>query len=257
LISGLRRKFQRGLAIYQEAGLSGLWNRLRWRLRSLSGRDPDRDAWIQYKKNVDRNFDAEYGVKTGGIEEIHNFQIIGENSRYGRCHIATDPVFFQRMMTELNFDWGSFTFVDLGSGRGRALMLASAYPFRRIVGVEFAAELHSAAKENIAAFGQKHSPDKRIELVHGDALAFDFPNDPLIVFLFNSFTCTAVRKVAYNILDSWGTAPRPIRILYMNQLCLSDFLEAGWKEYKAGGFYSCLTPPSIEPSSPNKVRGSY
>jgi SAM-dependent methyltransferase len=243
MILEIQRKLLRALAIYREAGISGLWRRLAWRLPGFARDDHDHSNWLQWKAQVDCTFDATHGIRTGGIEEIYRFKIVGENARYERSHIATRPEGFDAMMNEQNIDCSPFTFVDLGSGRGRALILAAAYPFRRIIGVEFAEELHRAAHENIAALTEKDGPDSRIELVHGDALTFEFPNDPLIVYLFNPFSATAVRRVAKTIMDSWRASPRPIRILYMTPDCLSDFVAAGWKPAKESGFYACLVPP--------------
>ena len=61
----------------------------------------------------------------------------------------TDPALFQEIMASLPIEFEQFAFVDLGSGKGRTLLMASEYPFKRIVGVELIAELHRAAEENI------------------------------------------------------------------------------------------------------------
>jgi predicted RNA methylase len=224
------------------AGVAGLWGRVAWRLHKLIGRNQGLSRWLEHKARVDRAFDATHGIRTGGIEEIYNFSIVGENARYGLSHIATDPNAFASMMNEMDIDCSLFTFVDLGSGRGRALILAAAYPFRRIIGVEFAVELHRVAQENIAAIAEKLSANSRIELVHGDALTFELPDDPLIIYLFNPFSSAAIRRVARTILESWRASPRTIRVLYMNPICLSDFLAAGWKECKESSFYAFLAP---------------
>jgi Histone methylation protein DOT1 len=60
----------------------------------------------------------------------------------------TDPALFRQMMAELPIDFPEFIFVDLGSGKGRTLLLASEYAFRRIIGVEIVTELHRAAEEH-------------------------------------------------------------------------------------------------------------
>ena len=46
----------------------------------------------------------------------------------------TDPALFQEMMASLPIEFDQFTFVDLGSGKGRTLLMASEYPFRKIAG---------------------------------------------------------------------------------------------------------------------------
>src|ERR1700722_13253757 len=87
MISAFRKKLQRALAIYQDGGVAGLWGRVAWRLRKLIGRNQGLSRWLEHKARVDRAFDATHGIRTGGIEEIYNFSIVGENARYGLSHI--------------------------------------------------------------------------------------------------------------------------------------------------------------------------
>ena len=53
------------------------------------------------------------------------------------------------MMSSLKLDFQEFTFIDIGSGKGRVLMMAADYPFRRILGIELLPDLHRAAQENL------------------------------------------------------------------------------------------------------------
>src|SRR5438552_13937135 len=45
----------------------------------------------------------------------------------------TEPSLFHEMLKALKIDFREFTFIDLGSGKGRVLLMAANYPFRRIV----------------------------------------------------------------------------------------------------------------------------
>jgi len=104
----------------------------------------------------------------------------------GRQYMPTDPELFRPVMSELGVPYEQFTFIDLGSGKGRALLLASEFPYRRIIGVELLPELHAIARENIRTF-QEGSQLGRIDLWCGDARQFRFPPEPLVVFLFDPF----------------------------------------------------------------------
>jgi hypothetical protein len=73
--------------------------------------------------------------------------------------------------------------VDLGSGKGRVLLVAQEFPFKRIVGVEWSGELHAIAQTNVAiAAVSGQAPDARFELLQMDAAAYAFPTEPLVVF---------------------------------------------------------------------------
>lgn len=125
-------------------------------------------------------------------------------------------------MAALPIDFREFSFIDIGSGKGRTLLLASEYSFRRIVGVELLAELHRAAEENVAqhrlrldlAPSQQEAPV--IEALCGDAREFVFPGTPLVVYLFNPLPEAGLRQVLHNLEESCGRNPRPVWIVYHN-----------------------------------------
>jgi SAM-dependent methyltransferase len=130
----------------------------------------------------------------------------------------TDPTLFREMMASLPIKFDEFTFVDLGSGKGRTLLMASEYPFRRIVGVELIAELHRAAEENIRAYHSTTQPCPEIETVCGDASEFTFPNTPLVLYLFNPLPEAGLRRVLANLEQSLQLNPRVAYVVYHNPL---------------------------------------
>jgi SAM-dependent methyltransferase len=108
---------------------------------------------------------------------------------------------FRELMTHVPADVvrGS-TFVDVGSGMGRAVLLASAYPFKQVVGVEVSPGLHEVARENLerARIPQKHCRDVR--LVRADARIWQYPPGDLVVFLFNPFDAEAMHVTLNNVI---------------------------------------------------------
>src|ERR1700682_2693760 len=206
--SSVLRKLDRAVALYQDHGLGAVAARLHRRfMHAVGSDDPAHAEWMRQKASADASFDVAYGTQTGGTQEISDLTIVGENARYGRNHVASEPSYFSGMMADLHLDLNNFTFIDLGSGKGRALMLASEFPFRRLVGVEFCYELHEAAIENFATFTSRKSAESRVALVYGDAAAYAFPVEPLVIYMFNPFGSSVVRQVANNALASWLNAP--------------------------------------------------
>src|SRR6476646_8806244 len=130
-------------------------------------------------------------------------------------------------MEALNFPITPSTFVDLGSCKRRALLLAANYPFHRIVGVEFAPELHEVALRNVQHLRHQGVGCTQIELIHGDATAYDFPDTPTVLYLFNPFGGQIVQKVAERAMMSWQSARRPFTIIYVNPVHADRFREAG------------------------------
>jgi SAM-dependent methyltransferase len=130
----------------------------------------------------------------------------------------TEPTLFQEMMANLPIAFDQFTFVDLGSGKGRTLLMASEYPFRKIVGVELIAELHRAAEENIRAYHSATQSCSKIEAICADACEFVFPETPLVLYLFNPLPGSGLRRVMVNVEKSLTANPRPVYVLYHNPL---------------------------------------
>lgn len=130
----------------------------------------------------------------------------------------TEPALFREMMASLPIAFDSFTFVDLGSGKGRTLLMASEYPFRKIVGVELIAELHRAAEENIRAYHSATERCTQIEALLGDAREFEFPEEPLVLYLFNPLPERALSEVLQRLEKSLARVPRAAWVVYHNPL---------------------------------------
>lgn len=107
-----------------------------------------------------------------------------------------------------------FTFIDLGSGKGRALLMAAPFGFKRIIGVEFMPELHRAAEKNIAGYSSDRQRYRNIEAVCVDARDFQFPPGPMVVYLFNPFSESTFVQVLGNLRRSVEESPRPLYIAY-------------------------------------------
>jgi len=134
----------------------------------------------------------------------------------------TDPVAFHEMLDGLQrmtgLDFSSFVFLDLGSGKGRTLLMASDYPFRRIVGVELLPALHQIAQENLAKYKSESQKCFAAEAICADATAFSFPDEPLVIYMFNSLPESGLRQVVANLEQSLRAHPRAVYVLYHNPL---------------------------------------
>jgi SAM-dependent methyltransferase len=146
----------------------------------------------------------------------------------------TDPDLFREMMASLPIEFDKFTFVDLGSGKGRTLLMASEYPFRKIVGVELLPELHQIALENLAAYVSESQKCRALEAVCGDAADISFPVEPLVIYLFNPLPEPALKRVVTRLDQSLRDHPRQVYVLYHNPL-LEQVVSASAFLTKIGG----------------------
>ena len=156
----------------------------------------------------------------------------------------TDRDLFQEMMKVLaeHIDFSQFTFIDLGSGKGRTLLMASDYPFRRILGVELLPSLHEIAKQNLEKYRSESQRCLTIESVCADATTFVPPVEALVIYLFNPFPESGLRRALRNLETSLSEHPRPIYVVYHNPQLESVLKETGrWRHMAGTHQYSIFT----------------
>jgi SAM-dependent methyltransferase len=105
---------------------------------------------------------------------------------------------------------------DVGSGNGRALIVAGQFPFGKIVGVEISPEMHAQAEANLASCRLK--PKAPVELVHGNALEQSIPVGTSVVYFYNSFSGPVFDRFVDHLLDDLDQNPRPLRFVYTNPI---------------------------------------
>lgn len=161
----------------------------------------------------------------------------------------TDASLFHEMLEHIKTDFSKFTFLDLGSGKGRVLLIASNYPFRRIVGVELLPELHRIAVKNVRAYNSGLQPCFALECVLGDALDFVFPAEPTVLYLFNPLRESGMEQLASNLAASLRQHPRPFFVLYHNPV-LEDVLmrDGSLKKIDGTHQYSVLASAMVTDS---------
>jgi hypothetical protein len=188
-------------------------------------------------------FDAQFAVLTGGDARLSKLSIASPNRRFGVDYRGVDPEEFARGFSQLPIRHEEFVFVDLGSGKGRALLLAGACPFRTLIGVEFARELHEIAAANVLGWRNREQKCPDFRLYCMDAAEYDFPREPLVVFLYNPFGPEIIARVAQRLLESHAATPRPIYVLYVNPFYLEPWHALGFRTVRSGDPFVILVPP--------------
>ena len=165
----------------------------------------------------DALYERRLGIVSRATIEPSGLTIVAGDVHDGFLYVPTPAPLLRWVFRVIRVEPSEFTFVDLGSGLGRAVVAAARGGYRRSIGVEFAAELHELASRNVASLGHRAS----IELVNGDAAAFVFPDDPLVVYLNNPFGERVMRGVLANLTRSYSERRRPIVVVYQ-QLRIED-----------------------------------
>ena len=146
----------------------------------------------------------------------------------------TEPALFHEMMAALNIAFEDFRFIDLGSGKGRTLMMASDYPFQRIVGVELLPELDRVAKDNLHKYKSEAQRCFLLESWCADAREYVFPNEPVVLYLSNPLPRSGFTQVIENLERSLEQHPRSVRVLYHNPIHEDVLAARRWLRRTAG-----------------------
>jgi SAM-dependent methyltransferase len=188
-----------------------------------------RDSTPQRRRQLygDADYDWEHRVNTTSAAVSWRDRLLGV---FHSPYQPTESALFHEMIAALSaqsgLDFSEFTFIDLGSGKGRTLLMASDYPFRHIVGVELLPALNQIAQENLAQYQNPSQKCFALESIVADATDFPFPSQPIVLFLFNPLPEAGLRRVIANLEQSLREHPRAVYILYHNPLLEHALAEA-------------------------------
>ena len=170
-------------------------------------------------------FDMSRRVQTSGLVQRPRTtgQIVGEirdSHMYGpvrvaNAHLALRDLPIGGAQNAGGRDYSKYTFIDVGSGKGRVLFVAAEYPFRKVIGVEFSNALHDDAVANLKRYKFPKRRCADIEPVHADAREFEFPNGNLVIYLFNPFGEEVMERMLENLKGSLERHPRHVIVVML------------------------------------------
>lgn len=161
------------------------------------------------------NFDLRFGVETSGWLEVADLDI-EEHLRINTVgYQATPPELVREAIDFLNLCHSDFAFLDIGCGKGLALLVASEYPFRKIIGLELSPTLSRIAQQNAAKLLAQRNSSANIQVILGDALEYPLPEGPLVVFLYNPFTGDPMKRLVSRLAAEHEVQSRDIYVIYV------------------------------------------
>jgi SAM-dependent methyltransferase len=162
-------------------------------------------------------FDAAHGTDTAAVLVGRELGPVTTRGGHLVVHYETTSEAAIRLpLDSLGADLSGFTFVDLGCGKGKPLLVAATYPFRRLAGVDLSPACVAVARRNVARYGPEPIDPARVQLLVGDAQDYDFPPEPLVVYLFNPFPGAVLARVVASLEASLREQPRPCAVIYVN-----------------------------------------
>lgn len=159
-------------------------------------------------------YDRAYGTDTSGVVSTVELPA-GDAADHAICYAGSQPSVVRSALDQVP-GAESCTFIDLGCGKGRALLVASERPYRDIVGVELSPALAAIARRNAARLHEAHPLRTRIRVIVGDASAWPLPPGDLVIFMYHPFTEELVAKVVARIEAALSGGNRSIHVVYYN-----------------------------------------
>ena len=208
-VSALRREIKRKI---REVGL---WSALKLGVHKLIR---DMRKYASFKKQDLHPFDLKYGTDTSGIIKPGALDIPDNKVVHAIQYQTAIVEVFLDILNSLPISYEEFLFVDLGSGKGRTLLLASQYPFKGIIGVELSENLHRIACRNIQIYRDKMQQCHKIQSICKDVEQYQMPNEKTVFYLYNPFDDHVMRSVLQNIEDSIHKHFKDIYIGYLKPL---------------------------------------
>jgi len=166
---------------------------------------------------LESQFDRKYGTDTSGVISLKDLTIESKNVKNGTWYAPMSVKIFKQIMNHLTINFGEFEFIDFGSGKGRVLLLASNYGFKKIIGVEFAQELHRIATKNVVIYERCTQKLSNIVTICMNAVEFPIPNIPVVIFFYSPFTGKVMEQVLSNVSTSFAVTPRKIALVFYGE----------------------------------------
>ena len=142
--------------------------------------------WLDWYEDIKR-----------GVSTQKNFEL-SELGLSGHLGNKYQPLGYRRLKEVIKLgrimNPGS-TFVDVGCGLGRPILMALELGFQHAIGIDISSELIKGCKKNI------HKKSKRVELFYCDSNDYNFPPGNLTIFLFNPFDKSRIAKLIDKLIS--------------------------------------------------------
>lgn len=172
------------------------------------------------KLAIHRAYSARWERRLGVITSGHHpLQDEGFGNPDFRDHSASSVLDLQRALSMASIAPANEVFVDFGSGKGRALLVAAMRPFRRVIGVELSPHLSRVALQNVQlARPHLRCRDIRVETMGADQ--YEIPADANLLYFYNPFTGPVMTRVVENLRRSLAAAPREVIVVIASPAAL-------------------------------------
>jgi len=165
-------------------------------------------------------FDEANGVRTSGLVAGRHLNSGHAHDRHATAYYGVAPSVFHALLNRWRRTRPAAieqtTFVDIGAGMGRAVLLAAERPFRRVIGVELHPGLVRIARRNLSQWRKAGRTRSSVRMIVGDAVDYAFPPGPCVAFLFNPFGAVVMRRWLRATVTAFADRAGELEVLYIN-----------------------------------------
>jgi 16S rRNA G966 N2-methylase RsmD len=136
---------------------------------------------------------------------------LSEERSYGQS--CSGGPYLERILNKIHIT-SNDSIIDLGSGKGGAIITLSRFPFKRIAGVEISSEMVKVAQQNFEKLEIEN-----ITLFCCDAGKFSELDKYNYIYMSNPFPSRVMEEVMTNIAESLFRNPREMTIIYKIPTC--------------------------------------
>ena len=165
-----------------------------------------------------RIFDYKYNVKTHKDLNINNLKFNSINKKEAFNYETIAIFSIKQILNNIDINKNDI-FIDFGCGKGRVLLIASQYKFKKIIGIEFSPELVDIARSNVSICKDYNSFNiDIIKIIEGDVLDYKYNNNETVFYLYNPFSNIILDRLCEDIVKSYISNPRRILLIYVNSI---------------------------------------
>jgi SAM-dependent methyltransferase len=202
-------------------------------INPAAGRPRARDLLVATALPI-HPFDEMHGVDTSGLVPARHLLTGHPNDEHVTAYYGVAPSILRSLIGQWRetvppHPISSYTFLDVGAGKGRGLLVASEYRFRKVVGIELNPKLAAIARSNAEHWTRTRAADPTsepiasIEILEQDALDFELPATPTLIFMFHPFEAPVLKQFIERIhvqLSARAKSRQPaLDLIYVNAEC--------------------------------------
>tara|TARA_B110000438_G_C15518548_1_gene523117 strand:- start:17 stop:688 length:672 start_codon:yes stop_codon:yes gene_type:complete len=169
---------------------------------------------VLFSMFLDLIFDIKYGTDTMNFTNLSSLDIDSQNKNSGSDYIPSRARHIEQIFS-LDIFNKNMNFTDIGSGKGRVLLIASQF-FNKIRGVEFSKDLCKTCSKNISIYDNLKNKNlsSRISVINKDITDYSIDKEENVFYLFNPFDSTILEVFVRNLSESLKVNPRVCWIIY-------------------------------------------